>query len=98
MIVLIHVIIALASVALASITFFKPSLKKLAVSYGLIIATVASGTYLLISTSSHILQSCLSGLFYVTVVSIVTIATHVRIRHLVTREVVVDERHGSVLK
>ncbi len=80
MIVLIHVIIALASVALSSVTFFKPSIKKLFVSYGLIVATVGSGTFLLLSATGDILRSCITGLFYVTVVTIVTIATHVRVR------------------
>lgn len=79
-IVLTHVLIALSSIALSSFTFFKPTMKRLYASYGFIVATVASGTYLIISTQSHILQSCLTGLFYLTVVSLVTIATHVRIR------------------
>ncbi len=85
-IVLIHVIIAITSIALSSITFFKPALKRLYASYGLIVATVASGTLLLIATPSNILHTCLSGLFYLTVISIVTIATHVRIRKLVEQE------------
>lgn len=80
MIVLIHVIIALASIGIASFTFFKPSTKRLAASYGFIVATVASGTYLLIALQSDILRTCLSGLFYLTIVSIVTIATHLRVR------------------
>lgn len=82
MILLIHVLIALASIGVASFTFLKPSIKRLTVSYGFIIATVASGTYLIVSMSGDILRSCLSGLFYVTVVSIVTIATHVRAKRL----------------
>jgi hypothetical protein len=86
-IVLTHVIIALASIALSSFTFFKPTMKRLYASYGFIVATVASGTYLLVSTPSHILESCLMGLFYLTVVSIATIATHVRIRRLATQEI-----------
>jgi hypothetical protein len=86
-IVLIHVIIAVTSMALSSFTFFKPSVQKLMVSYGLIVGTVASGTYLLVTTPSHILQSCMMGLFYLTVVSIVTIATHVKIRKLATEEI-----------
>ena len=85
-IVLIHVLIAVASMGLSSLTFFKPSAKRLHASYGLIISTVASGTYLLITTPSHILQSCEMGLFYLTVVSIATIATHVRIRKLAEQE------------
>lgn len=81
-IILIHVIIALASIAVSSVTFFKPAIKNLYASYGLILATVASGTYLILSTSGSILKSCLTGLAYVTVVSIITIATHVRVRKL----------------
>lgn len=82
--VLIHVIIAILSIGVASFVFFKPTIKRLAVSYGFVVATVATGTYLLILTPSNILHTCLSGLFYLTVVSIVTIATHVRIRKAAT--------------
>lgn len=80
MIILLHVLIALSSIALASYTFFKPSTKKLFISYGLMIATVASGTYLLIALQADILKTCLSGLFYLTVTLIVTIATHIKVR------------------
>lgn len=80
--VLIHVIIAVTSIVISSIVFFKPSIKKLAVSYGFVVATVATGTGLLIANPSNILHTCLSGLFYLTVVSIITIATHVRARRL----------------
>jgi hypothetical protein len=79
MIILIHVIIALTSIVIASLAFFKPTLKKLIVSYGFILGTVASGTYLLVTIPSHILQSCLTGLTYLTIVSIATIAAHVRL-------------------
>ena len=86
-IVLIHVIIALSSVVLASITFFKPTMKRLYASYGFIVATVASGTFLILTTSGSILRSCITGLFYVTVVSIITIATHVRVRKLAKQDI-----------
>lgn len=82
MIILLHVIIALISLVFASLTFFKPTIKRLAISYGFIVATVASGTVLIVSLSSGMLHSCLTGLFYLTVVSIITIASHVRIRGL----------------
>ena len=78
MILLLHIMIAISSIGIATVAYFKPSVKKLGASYGFIIATVASGTALLIMNPSNILHTCLSGLFYVTVVSIVTIATHVR--------------------
>ena len=83
-ILLIHIAIALSSIVISSIVFFMPSIKKLAVSYGFVVATVASGTALLIANPSSILHTCLSGLFYITVVSLVTIATHVRIRRVAT--------------
>lgn len=86
-IVLTHVIIALSSVVIASVTFFKPSVKRLFASYGFILATVASGTFLILTTSGSILRSCITGLFYVTAVSIITIATHVRVRKLAKEQV-----------
>lgn len=79
MIILTHIIIALASMGIATYTFFRPSVKKLFVSYGFIIATVATGTYLLMSAPGHIVESCLMGLFYVTVTSLATIAAHIRL-------------------
>jgi energy-converting hydrogenase Eha subunit C len=82
MIILIHVLIALSSIGIATFTFFKPTTKRLGLSYGFIVATVASGTYLIVAASGDILKSCLTGLFYLTVVSLVTIATHVRVRRL----------------
>ena len=80
MIILIHVIIALISIIIASFTFFKPTMKKLIVSYGFIFATIATGTYLLVTIPSHILQSCLTGIVYLTVISVATVAAHVRLR------------------
>ncbi len=82
-----HIIIAVSSIVLASIVFFKPSIKRFAASYGFIIATVASGTLLLVLNPSNILHTCLSGLFYVTVVSIITIASHVRARKLAQQDI-----------
>lgn len=82
MVILIHVIIALMSIGIASFVYFKPSVKRLVVSYLFILGTVGSGTFLIIASSSNILKSCLVGLLYLTVVSIVTIATHIRVRRL----------------
>lgn len=83
MVILLHVIIALTSITIATLAFFKPSVKKLALSYGFIVATAASGTYLLVTTPSHIVESCLMGLFYATLISIATIAAQVKLRKLV---------------
>lgn len=64
MAILLHVIIALASLAYTAYLFFKPGRTKLRVSYGLITLTIASGVYLVASTGTHILQACITGLFY----------------------------------
>jgi len=82
MILLAHILIALASIGIATFTYFKPTMARLGASYSFILATVASGTALLIINPSTLLHTCLSGLFYVSVVSIVTVATHVRVRKL----------------
>ena len=80
MTILIHIIIALASIGVAGLALFKPNVKNLALSYSLIAATVASGSYLIIVSSSNILHSCLVGLAYLAVATTLTIATHVRVR------------------
>lgn len=82
MIIFLHVLIALTSIGIATATFFKPSAKKLTVSYSFIVATVVSGSLLLVMSTSHLLESCLMGLFYITVISIATVAAHVKLRKL----------------
>jgi hypothetical protein len=91
MILLTHIIIALASVLFSSLTFFTPSIKKLAIGYGLILGTIASGTVLIVTASASILHACISGLVYTTIITLVTIATHVRIRRAVEARVRIDE-------
>ena len=83
-ILLMHIAVALLSIAVATLAYFRPSTKIFYTSYGFIIATVASGTVLIVSASADILRSCLSGLLYVTVISIITIAAHIRARSLAT--------------
>ncbi|HVV26010.1 MAG TPA: hypothetical protein VHC21_03185 [Candidatus Saccharimonadales bacterium] len=70
MVVLIHVVIALSSVAWTTYLNFSPSpsRRKFYTAYGLIAATLASGTYLVISTHSPLLSSCVTGLVYLGIV------------------------------
>ena len=69
MLVLIHVLIALSSVAETTYLFFSPSKAGFNVSYGLIASTLGSGTYLVIRAHSPMLQSCTTGLIYIAVVT-----------------------------
>lgn len=70
MVVLIHVLIALSSVGYTTYLLFSPSQAKFRVTYGLVTATILSGTYLVISTHSNMLQACLTGLAYICIVSL----------------------------
>lgn len=75
MLLITHVSIALASIAIASIGFVKPSFRLLYTSYTFIAATLVSGTLLIIMSQSGMLKSCLMGIAYslgVTYLSLVT--------------------------
>ncbi len=79
MIILLHVLIALGSIAQTTYTFFRPSQDKLYVSYGLIVATIVSGTVLIIDSSGHMLESCTMGLLYIAGASVLTVKAHARL-------------------
>jgi hypothetical protein len=68
MIVLLHVLIALSSIAYTTYLYFRPSKGKFYASYGLITATLVSGTYLVISTHSPLVSSCITGLVYLGII------------------------------
>ncbi len=67
MILLIHIVIALSSIGLTTALAFWPSQTKLRLSAGMITLTLASGTYLVISTHSPLLSSCMTGLAYLAI-------------------------------
>jgi hypothetical protein len=68
MIVLLHVLIAFSSIAFTTYLYFRPSRRKFYASYGLVAATLASGTYLVVSTHAPMLSSCTSGLLYLVII------------------------------
>jgi hypothetical protein len=68
MIVLLHVTVALLSVAFATVVYIKPSKNKFYFSYVLVALTIISGTFLIIKSPSHMVQSCIMGIAYVGVV------------------------------
>lgn len=73
MVLTIHIIIALASIAFTTLLFARPSRAKFYTNYSLISATLISGTYLVVTSNTSILKACLSGLAYVSVVSLMTL-------------------------
>ena len=79
MILISHILIALTSVAYATYVFFRPSLTKLGISYGLVGLTVASGTYLIVNAQGHMIESCTMGLLYIAGVSFAMVKAHARL-------------------
>lgn len=65
MLLVLHIIIALSGLASATLAVFRPSQDKLSLSYGLVAATIASGTALVIVYHAQILSSCITGLVYI---------------------------------
>jgi len=65
MILIVHVIVALAGLAFSTAAFIAPSKNKINATYSLIALTLVSGTALVITTHSSILHSCVAGLVYV---------------------------------
>ena len=64
---LVHILTALTSVAFTIYLYISPSKAKLNVSYGLLAGVIGTGTFLVVSTHAPMLQSCITGLSFVSV-------------------------------
>ncbi len=69
MILVIHILIAISSVAYTTLLLVRPSQTKLRTSYILVGATLVSGTYLTILNPVNMLHTCTTGLIYIVIVS-----------------------------
>lgn len=67
MLLFVHIVVALGGIVSSTYAFVAPSRAKLNATYGLIALTFATGTYLVITTHSPLLASCVSGLAYLVV-------------------------------
>jgi hypothetical protein len=70
MFILIHIILALSALALSIYCYFNPSNGKLKVSYGLAAGTLASGVLLIFVNNASVLRTCLTGIIFFGVVSV----------------------------
>lgn len=87
MIVILHVLIALASIVFVTAVYSKPTIKKLYTSYGLVVLTVLSGVYMTVSSPALMLRSCVAGIAYISVVSLVIVAMRAKVlRPTITTE------------
>jgi hypothetical protein len=73
-----HIIIALSSILYTGYVFVKPSKNKFYVSYSLIAATLATGTYLVIMMPAHLVSACFTGIAYLAFVTAGIVAAHKR--------------------
>lgn len=78
-----HVCIALLSLLSTTLAYLLPSRLKLYISAFLIASTLATGTLLVMNTNGHLLQACVSGLAYL---SLVTLGMAAAWRRLVAQE------------
>ncbi len=76
MFLLLHILVALTSVAQTTYLLFSPSKSKLHFTYTFVGLTLISGTYLGFSKPAHLVQTCVTGLIYIGVISAGIISTH----------------------
>lgn len=83
MLLVVHIAIALLSLATSTIAIFFPSTSKIRMNGALAAMTLASGTYLVIQTRAPLASSCTTGLLYLGSVVAMNVVTYHR---LVTQE------------
>lgn len=77
MLLVLHILVALGGLAASTFAVLGPSQNKINTSFGLVAATLASGTLLVITTHSPLLNSCITGLAYTGVtLSLIISAKH----------------------
>lgn len=69
---MLHVAIALTSLAVAIYACWRPSTQIIKLNYGLIVATVGSGVGLIVIDAAQMLHACMMGFGYVIVAGILS--------------------------
>lgn len=70
MLIIAHVVLALSALGVSTAGFFKPSQNRLRVSYSLAAGTLGSGVLLIVIAQASILRTCLSGILFFSIVSL----------------------------
>ncbi|HJQ08271.1 MAG TPA: hypothetical protein VJ836_02180 [Candidatus Saccharimonadales bacterium] len=79
MILILHILVATLSILQTSYMLVTPNKGGLRLSYTLLGLTLASGTLLVWSTGTHILQACMMGLLYTAFVTFGIVRTRQRL-------------------
>ena len=82
MIVILHVFIALMSIAHITFAYFRPTRNQLIVSYSFVGLTLLSGIGLVALEPAHMIQACTSGLVYLAVMTVAIMATSVKLARI----------------
>jgi hypothetical protein len=67
MLLLLHILVAVSSVIYTAFVFVRPTRSKLRGSYALIALTLISGTILVVQSNAHLVQACITGITYVSI-------------------------------
>lgn len=70
----IHLALAFSSIIFAGVVYASPTQTKFTLSYGLIAGTLVSGVLLTAGAPSHVVSSTVSGIIYLAIVSVATVA------------------------
>lgn len=81
MILVFHVLAAVTSLLAAGALYLAPSKNKLHLTYLLTGCMLTSGTYLVIQSSSHLLQACIMGLGMLSVIAFAVMRAHSKLAH-----------------
>lgn len=84
MMLILHVCTALASLGYAAHVLVAPTKFRLQVSCGLAGLTIGSGAYLVWSVGAPLLETCLTGLLYLSVIFALTLAAYHKLLRLET--------------
>lgn len=79
--VIIHVLIALSSVVYVGYVYLHPSRRQFYSSYFLVGATLVTGTGLVVSSPSHMVSACFTGIVYLGFVSAGLVLAHKKLVH-----------------
>lgn len=69
MVLILHILIALSSVAFSTVSIFAPTNKKIKINYAFLAATWISGFFLVFQSNVSFGHLCLSGILYTGVVT-----------------------------
>lgn len=79
MVVILHVVIALASLLAVTYSLFRPSIKSIIVNYMSIATTIVSGLALVIIEPVRMLHTCIAGLSYLVLAITVSVIAQARL-------------------